>query len=478
MWGNITGKEVAEAAGGSIATGDQSKVFTGISTDSRTTGPGDLFWAIRGERYDGNDFVETAFASGAAGAVIGKDKWDILSHLSGRLIIAVEDTLKALGDFASWWRRRHEAMIAAVTGSAGKTTTKEMLHAILSLRGPAVKTEGNLNNLIGLPLTILRINPEHAFAVLEMGMNRPGEIARLTEIADPDVGVITNVGMAHLEGLGDIYGVARAKTELVAGIRRSATVVLNGDDELLMKTASPYGRNIIAFGLKVSNRIRAERIIEGGEGISFVLAVDEVMEDVTLAVHGVHNVKNALAAAGAAKALGASQAEIAKGLMQFTSLKGRFRAITLPSGALMIDDTYNANPLSLKAALNTLPSFVTAEVRDIIVGLGDMKELGEAGVSAHREAGRLVAALGARRFLVVGEFAHDMARGAKEGGMPPEAIDLCDSTEDMARRLVRNISGKDVILLKASRRVGLDRVAARLMHKTDQEGRKATGDAL
>lgn len=472
VWGEITGKEVAEAAGGLIVRGDTAKPFTGMSTDSRAIGPGYLFWAIPGERFDGHDFVEKVSESGAAGAVIMKDKVDRLSLIHGITLIAVEDTLKALGDFANYWRAGNRAMVAAVTGSAGKTTTKEMLHAILSLKGRALKTEGNLNNLIGLPLTILRMSAEDDFAVLEMGMNREGEIARLTQIADPDVGVITNVGSAHLEGLGDINGVARAKTEMVEGIRKSATVVLNGDDELLMKTAAPYGRNILTFGLKASNRIRASRIKESHEGISFAILVDGAEENVTLTVHGLHNIKNALAAAGAASLFGVSPAEIARGLRLFTSLKGRFSPITLPDGALMIDDTYNANPLSLKAALDTLYLIASGEERDIVVGLGDMRELGHAAVSAHREAGRMVAAIGAVRFFVVGGFALDMAQGAREGGMAPEAIVACDSTEDMAEKLRRHISGKEIILLKASRKVGLDRVADLLTEKASQEGRQ------
>jgi len=471
LWGEITGKEVADAVRGLIAKGDPAKPFAGISTDSRSIGPGYLFWAIPGERFDGHDFVEKVSESGAAGAVIIKEKVDHLFPTHGMTLIAVEDTLKALGDFANLWRTENSAKVAAVTGSAGKTTTKEMLHGILSLKGRALKTMGNLNNLIGLPLTILGMSPEDNFAVLEMGMNRVGEIARLMEIADPDVGVITNVGMAHLEGLGDINGVARAKTEMVAGIRKSATVVLNGDDELLMKTASPYGRNILTFGLKASNRIRASRIRESHEGTTFTMFFDKAEEDVTLSVHGLHNIKNALAAAGAATLLGASSAEIVRGLRLFTSLKGRFSPIALPDGALMIDDTYNANPLSLKAALDTLSSFASGEERSIVVGLGDMRELGGAAVSAHREAGRMVAAIGAVRFFVVGEFALDMAQGAAEGGMAPEAIVVCDSAEDMAEKLKRHISGREIILLKASRKVGLDRVAFWLTEKAVQEGR-------
>ncbi|RJR21995.1 MAG: UDP-N-acetylmuramoyl-tripeptide--D-alanyl-D-alanine ligase [Desulfobacteraceae bacterium] len=478
VWGEVTGREIISAIGGKSFSGDPMTVMMGLSTDSRRISKGDLFWALQGENFDGHDFVETAFSKGAAGAVIRRGREGSPASLPGFFLAVVEDTLKALGDFASWWRKNRGARVVAITGSAGKTSTKDMLFEVLTVCGMAIKTEGNLNNLIGLPLTVFRISPKESFAVLEMGMNRPGEIARLTEIADPDVGVITNVGMAHLEGVGDLEGVARAKTELVGKINPSNPVVINGDDALLMKAAKGYGRKMITFGINPSNLVNAREVHETEKGIRFRLVAGEESLPVTLPAHGVHNVMNALAASGAAVALGISCSDIVKGLERFKAIKGRLSAITLPGGSVLIDDTYNANPLSLGAALDALPAFVSSRKGRVIVGLGDMRELGSESRKAHREAGRMVAGIGAGLFLVIGDYAEEMAEGAAEGGMAAEQIEHFATVEEMAERLGRVVSGEDLVLLKASRKVGLDRVAAILKERKPVKGVEKKGHAL
>jgi UDP-N-acetylmuramoyl-tripeptide--D-alanyl-D-alanine ligase len=252
-WGEITAGEIASVTGGRILCGLEATRFAALSTDSRQIREGDLFWALKGDRYDGHAFVEEAIRRGAAGALIAEERKDA-APLAGRApVIAVPDTLHALGSLASWWRHQHAAVLAAITGSMGKTTTKAMASSILGIRRKTLSNEGNFNNLVGLPLSLFRLDETHRAVVLEMGMNRPGEISRLTEIADPDVGLITNVGRVHLEGLGDIQGVARAKTELVEKISERGTVVLNGDDEALMKAASRFGRKATTFGLGPAN---------------------------------------------------------------------------------------------------------------------------------------------------------------------------------------------------------------------------------
>lgn len=460
-WGKISAGELALAAAGAVVRGDPDALIMGISTDSRTLPSGYMFWALKGERHDGHDFVEKAFSNGAAGAVIEKGR-----RVCGEgLLVEVDDTLKALGDLASWWRSRLGARVAAVTGSAGKTTTKEMLFEVLSVCGQSLKTEGNLNNLIGLPLTILRMKRDHVFAVLEMGMNVPGEIRRLTEICRPDVGLITNVGMAHLEGVGDIEGVARAKTELVEVISPSATVVLNGDDQLLMKTALPYGKRIITFGLGAGNQVRAEEIRESGGKTLFRLRVGDGHTEVALGMSGIHNVRNALCAAAGAHVLGADLYAVKEGLERSKPVKGRLMRVALRGGALLMDDTYNANPLSLKAALDTVKSIAGARGGSLIVGLGDMRELGKESQTAHMEAGRMAASLGPKYFLVTGEFSESMVRGAVEAGMKAERIRRFDAPEDMGSYIAEILSEGDVVLLKASRKIGLDRAAAVLVEK-------------
>lgn len=458
MWGEISAGELADAAGGLLLRGDPKTLIGGISTDSRSISAGSIFWALKGERFDGHHFVERALSSGAIGAVVERGR----QTPDQCLTVEVGDTLRALGDLACWWRRSLRTKVAAVTGSAGKTTTKEMLFEVLSLCGTSLKTEGNLNNLIGLPLTVFRIRNEHSFAVLEMGMNVPGEIRRLTEICMPDVGLITNVGMAHLEGVGGIEGVAKAKTELVAGIGPTATAVLNGDDELLMRTAMPYGKRTITFGLGRNNQVRAEDIREE-EGKTALRIVADLWDiEVTLRVPGIHNVKNALCAAAGAMALGAGPSSVKEGLERFKSVKGRLTPISLKGGALLLDDTYNANPLSLRAALETVKVIARRRMAPLLVGLGDMRELGEESEKAHLEAGRLIASLSPKYFFATGQFAEVMLRAASEAGMGRERLMSFHTPEEMGKHLAAVLSPGDLVLLKASRKIGLDKAAVLL----------------
>ena len=244
-WGEITAKEIIYAIDGELIAGNPESSLMGICTDSREIISGQFFWALQGERYDGHDFVKQAVEKGALGIVIKKSHRREISPNGDLVVIVVEDTLRALGDLAGWWRHQHDVRVAAITGSVGKTTTKEMTANILELDAPTLKNRGNLNNLVGLPLTVLMMEERHCKAVLEMGMNRPGEIARLTEIADPDIGLITNIAKAHIEGLGDINGVARAKAELLEKISSDGQIILNGDDEVLMAVASHFPKKMM-----------------------------------------------------------------------------------------------------------------------------------------------------------------------------------------------------------------------------------------
>jgi UDP-N-acetylmuramoyl-tripeptide--D-alanyl-D-alanine ligase len=379
-----------------------------------------------------------------------------------RQVIAVPDTLKALGDLARWWRRRHRARIVAVTGSSGKTTTKEMVAAVLELGGRTLKNRGNYNNLVGLPLTLLELETGVVHAALEMGMNHPGEIGRLTEIADPDVGVITNVGKAHLEGVGGLEGVALAKTELVEVISEKSAVVLNGDDALLMRAASRFGKPLVTFGFGPANQIRAEGVQSLGKaGMAFRLLRRGRAWDIRLGVPGVHNALNALAAAGAAFCLHMPAERIVEGLGRFKGMKGRFMVTELPSGVTLVDDTYNANPSSLRAALDSASALVREDAR-LIVGLGDMRELGAFAQAAHREAGASVASLGADLLLAMGEHAKDVVRGATEAGMHRASAEVSESHREMAKRIRDTARPGDVVLLKGSRKMEMEKVAEEL----------------
>jgi UDP-N-acetylmuramoyl-tripeptide--D-alanyl-D-alanine ligase len=465
QWGRIRAEEIATAIQGTVIRGSGTAVFEGLSTDSRQIEAGCLFWALQGERYDGRDFAEKAVGKGATGVVVrmpGELPW---TKGTGVTVIGVPDTLKALGDLAHWWRSHYAVPLAAVTGSAGKTTTKEMAAGILALEGETLKNKGNLNNLIGLPLTLLTLNEKHHAGVVEMGMNRAGEIARLTEIADPDIGVITNVAKAHIEGLGSLEAVARAKLELVEKISPRARVILNGDDTLLMDTASPFRRKALTFGLGLENDVTAHHVQNLGRGgLAFEIRYRKERVPVSLQVPGTQNVLNALAASAIAFGMNLKPDHIAEGLSRFAGLEGRFMIRALPGGASLVDDTYNANPFSLRAALDSTKGLAANGGR-MIIGLGDMLELGEESIPAHVEAGAMVAETGAHYFVVIGDYAQEMIRGAVEGGFPPDRALVAASHEDMAERIRAVTQEGDLVLLKGSRGAALDKVVRILMGK-------------
>ena len=458
-WGKISSKEILAAVKGRLVSGDPHARFSGFNSDSRSTVRGELFWALKGDRFDGHDFVSQAVLQGASGVVVQEGFRVSLENPSPTVIIAVNDTLRALGDLAAWWRRQHATKVVALTGSSGKTTTKEMTAAILQMGGETLKNPGNHNNLIGLPVTLLKLEKTHQRAVLEMGMNHKGEIARLTEIANPDVAAILNVGMAHLEGLGNIDGVAEAKTEMMEKLSSEAKIVLNGDDKVLMKHAARFNRDVITFGLAEGNNIRGTHIKNrGSDGMGFDLTFDGNTWPVNLGVSGTHNVKNALAAAAIGLCLNEPPEQIVKGLGVFQGIKGRFQSIPLEKNILLIDDTYNANPSALKAALDSAVPLVHKEGR-FIVGLGDMLELGEAAVSAHREAGGRVAASGASWFFAMGSHANDMKKGAIAEGMPSNRIIIAETHDDLTTRMIQEIEPRDTIFLKGSRMMQFEKIS-------------------
>jgi UDP-N-acetylmuramoyl-tripeptide--D-alanyl-D-alanine ligase len=461
-WGEVTLREIIVAIKGDLISGQGDQIIEGLSTDSRDIKKGDLFLALKGLKYDGHDFIRQAMDKGAAGVVLERDFEPKIPKDRNRALITVTDTLNALGDLAGWWRHQQRVRVAAITGSAGKTTTKEMSAAILGIGASTLKNEGNFNNLVGLPLTLLMLKKDHRKAVLEMGMNRPGEIARLTEIADPDIGLITNVGRAHLEGVGDIRGVARAKVELLEEISSDSHVLLNGDDDLLMEAAKPFEKTVSTYGLGSGNQFKAENIGSlGREGSSFELQHKGSSFGIRLKVPGIQNVRNALAASAIALCMETPVDQIVQGLKSFRGIKGRFMPTKLPGGAVLVDDTYNSNPTSLKAALNALKD-LKPEGGRVLVGLGEMMELGQETVTAHTEAGGLVAEMGPFFFTAMGEHAKEMIRGAVDKGMPSKMAVLVETHQEMAQALRGKMDAGDLILLKGSRRAGLEKVVENL----------------
>ena len=464
-WGKLTAAEILDAVTGTWVSGSLTTVFTGISTDSRHIQSGEMFWALKGPRYDGHDFVLTALERGAPGVVVDRAWWastgcTCLGSTPGeRTVIAVDDTLEALGDFAWWWRHQHAAKVVAITGSSGKTTTKEMAAAICAQRHHTLKNEGNFNNLIGLPLTLLRLRDDHEIAVLEMGMNRPGEIGRLTRIAGPDTGVILNIGMAHLEGVLDIEGVARAKCEMVENMEASGLMILNGDDDRLMTHAGPYPVRKMTFGMGPENQVRAEDVRDLGlKGIQFTLAYGHGSWPARIRIPGLYNLYNALAAAAIGFNLGEAAETILHGLESYPGMNGRFRVYSLWGGITVIDDTYNANPSSLKAVLGSVKSLAQGQGCRLIVGLGEMRELGDAAVSSHQEAGGQVAAAGADRFFALGPHGREMIQGAIQGGMPRNKVKRVAGHDEMVDEISHAVTGGGLVLLKGSRKMALEKV--------------------
>jgi UDP-N-acetylmuramoyl-tripeptide--D-alanyl-D-alanine ligase len=459
-WDKITAADILLATGGKLVRGSNAKRFKGFSTDSRGIMEDCLFWALEGERFDGHDFVSQAIQKGAGGAVVRKSFGPTALPDRDVAIVTVQDTLRALGDFASWWRHRYRIRVVGITGSAGKTTTKEMAAAALGVRGVTLKNQGNFNNLIGLPVTLLRLENKHRFAVLEMGMNHPGEIGRLAEIADPDIGVITNVAGVHLEGLGSIDGVARAKVELIQKMHPRAVAILNGDDPVLMRAASSAKSRMLTFGKGPKNDVIARNIRAMDKGISFDISHGTNLFTVKLNVAGFQNVYNALAATAIGLQWGLSSEDLVDGLGAFKGIHGRFTMTKLPGGVTLVDDTYNSNPFSLHAAIGSLKALAPGD--RILVGLGEMLELGNETVTAHLEAGAKVADLGARRFFALGEHADLMIQGALGKGFPGERAVAVRDHKEMEERIRAEMKEGDFVFLKASRRVGLDKVVERL----------------
>lgn len=371
--------------------------FTGVSTDSRGTETGQLFVALKGPNFDGHDFVAAAAARGAAAALLERPVD------AGIPWLRVTDTLAALGTMATDWRIRFELPVLAVTGSYGKTTVKEMMAAILATRGEVLATRGNLNNEIGLPLTLFRLDESHRAAVLELGANHGGEIARLTAIARPAVGLVTAAGPVHLEGFGSVAGVAQGKGELFSGLPADGTAVINCDDAYAPLWRELAGaRRIVGFGNAAEAEFRAERPSQSldadGPVLEFLLVTPDGSAPVRLGLPGRHNAMNALAAAAATWAAGWSLDEIVTGLARVRGVKGRMSLRKARGGALLIDDTYNANPAALQAAIE----YATSLPGETWLVLGDMGELGPAAGELHAAAGEFARRQGVARLYAVG----------------------------------------------------------------------------
>jgi len=444
----MTLREAAAAMSGELRGADGR--LEGVSTDTRTLASGDLFFALKGERFDAAAFVTEAFERKAAGVVLARDA--VRAEFDAGALIVVDDARAALGRLAASWRARFTLPLVGLTGSNGKTTVKEMIAAILqqacSDAPQVLATEGNLNNDIGLPLTLLRLRAGHRYAVVEMGMNHAGEIRYLTGLARPDVALITNAGWAHVGLLGSTDAIARAKGEIFEGLARDGIAVINADDKYAREwRALNAGRRVIAFGLDAPAEVTG-RYAGHALDSEIVLETPAGKADFTLPVPGEHNVRNALAAAAVGIALDLPVAVIARGLAAYKGTKGRLQRYAGANGATLIDDTYNANPDSALAAIAVLAAMPGKR----ILVLGDMGELGDRGGELHVEVGRAAREAGIDQLMTLGELSR---LSAAEFG--PHARHF-DRIEDLLAALAPWLDAASCVLVKGSRFMQMERV--------------------
>ena len=429
----------------------------GVSIDSRKIKEGELFVAIKGDQFDGHDFVPDAIKNGAWGALVERstleNKFSSLGHLKN--ILAVEDTLYSLQEMSHMHRRKFTIPLVGITGSNGKTTTKEMLAAILHQKGPVLKTEGNLNNHIGVPLTLLKLEPHHTAAAVEMGMSAAGEIDMLARLASPTIGVITNIGPAHLEFFQNMDGIADAKGELLDNLQAGGTAVLNADDVFFGALKKKYTGKVLSFGIDREADVRATEVRQGKDHTDLTMNVDKTAMHVRLRTVGRHNVYNALAAAGAALAAGMSVDAVKTGLDGFEpmAMRSELRQV---QGRTVFADFYNANPASMEAALITLMTL--APGHQAVAVLGDMLELGASSADAHREIGRLASRLGVDLLITVGQLAKHIADGAVDSGMPSERVHETRSHADATGLLRKHTRPGDAVLIKGSRGMKMEKI--------------------
>lgn len=441
--------------------------FSGVSTDSRGVGPGELFFALVGENFDGHDFIVDAVKKGAGGLVVQKDRVSkIPKSLEEIPMIAVGDTLVALGELAALHRGRMKAAVVGITGSNGKTTTKEMTASVAAVKFATEKSEGNFNNLIGLPMTLLSMTEESEVIVLEMGMNVPGEMKRLVEIARPDIGVITNIGPVHLEGVGSVEGVMREKGHVVTGLPADGTAVINGDCKYCRQIAADVKAKVITFGLDGERDVTAINIEElGGEGTRAEFLIPGDKFTAGLKVPGVQNLKNGLAAVSVGVALGMSADEIKVGIEAVKSIRMRMEMVKTEDGLVVLNDSYNANPVSVKAAIRFLAKEAADGGGRLIAVLGDMLELGDYAVKGHEEVGAEAADAEASYLFLLGDSTADTARGAKDGGISEDNIFTypVGGHEELIGDLRGVVRPKDRIVVKGSRGMKMETVVSGIM---------------
>lgn len=457
----VNADRVAEIVGGRVMAVGTAIQLVGVSTDTRSlakTSRSPLFVAIKGPHFDAHTMLKESVHAGARAVIVEQD----LPIPTGCWGIRVDSTLDALGKLAHWWRREFAKMpVVGITGSNGKSTTKQMIVGAVTEMGPVLATEGNFNNLIGLPLTVFRWGPEHRAAILEMGMNAASEIEKLTQIAEPDVGLITNVTAAHLDLLRTVEQVAKAKGELFETMRQDGTVVVNLEDPWVRKLGEGYPGRKITFGMQDNADIRFGHMTTNHlESLDLTFSVFGQTVELHLAVPGFHNVMNAMAATGVAMALGVSLESALEGISTFTPMKWRMERLQLASGVQVINDCYNANPLSMNAALRTVSAAKRAG--RFVAVLGSMRELGPDAAAKHHEVGVEAAQHHVDQLFTFGEHAQELADGAKSAGLAADRVMMTTDIEELKTQVASVLKPGDVVLVKGSRGMKLERLVDHL----------------
>lgn len=455
---SITVKDILDATGGSLICGDANRKISAVTTDSRKveSDMDMLFIPLAGERFDGHNFISQAVKDGAAAVVTHKD----IAPITGASIVKVDDTQKALADIAAYYKSLFDIPTVGLTGSVGKTTTKDMLASVLGTKYNTLKTQGNFNNEIGLPLTVFGLDDKYEAAVLEMGMSGFGEIHRLARVAQHDTAVITNIGMSHIEKLGSRDGIFKAKLEIVDFFDENNTLIVNGDDEYLKTVKNIVKCKTVMFGINNAECDVIARDVEvlGADGVRFSIKTGEKEYPVHIRQAGIHNVYNALAAVCVGLKYDVPMDKIIYGLENFEPTAMRM-SIENYGGVTVINDCYNASPASMEAALKVLADMKGA--RKVAV-LGDMLEMGDFAPNAHKNVGSFAANVGTDILVAVGENAKRIADGAKNAGMNENAVFMFDKTDLAAENISSIIKDDDAVLVKASRGMKFEKIIDRI----------------
>lgn len=459
---SLTLREIAQATNGKIISGEENLEISSVSIDTRKILPKGLFVALKGEKVDAHDYVDVAFRGGAVAVIVEKK----IKTDSQNGVILVDDTKEALGKLSKYYKGLFNLKTIAITGSVGKTTTKDMIFSVMNMQYNTIKTEGNFNNEIGLPLTVLRLSNGHEAAVLEMGMSAFGEISYLSDIARPDVAVITNIGMSHIENLGSQEGIYEAKTEVCQFMNKDGLLVVNGDDKFLINAKKKKGIKVVTYGIENSECDYLAYDIEnlGIEGTVFKTKLYEVEYKIHIKTPGVHNVYNALAACICGMHYNIAPKRIVEGIENFSLTKMRM-AIEKIGDMVVINDCYNSSPDSVVAALKVLSSQNTKKVAI----LGDILEMGEFSEPQHYQLGSEVIKNNIDFLITVGENAKHIASGAKDAGMREDSIVSFDTTKEAKENILKYINENDSILIKASRGMSFEEITEEIIEKFKDE---------